>query len=513
MNPPTDVARAEGGRKSYERIFVSTFVIGGASVMNIVIGLVRMKAVALLLGPAGVGLIGLLGTLMTTAATITQMGVATVGTRQIAEAHASGDGHRLAISRKALLTATLVLAVLGGSTVWLLQIPLARLAVGDASAASSVAVLALGVALSVAATAQIALVQGMRRMRDLASITVFGALATTIVGVPLIWWRGIPGIAAYLVLGPLVSFVLGRWYVARLPKAGLASISLAELRPQWVMFLRLGAPFMGAAVAATLVELWIRIDVRQQLGDEALGQFHASWTIAAQYVGFVLGAMAADYYPRLTAAMRDPAEATANVNQQTEVALLLSGPAILAMLGLAPVVVDLLYSGDFAPAADVLRWQALATALKVASWPLGFVLLAAGDGRTFFWTEVLILAFMAAALHLLLRPLGVEGAGMAYLAAYLLYLPLMHWLAVRRISFRWTRDVVRTMAALAALLTVLETVIFIAPRWVVPASILCTALFGAYALWRMQQFGLIGAIGVGLARARMFTIWRTREES
>lgn len=495
----------------YKDILKSTFIIGGASVLNILIGLVRMKAVALLLGPVGVGRIGLFGTLMTTAATVAQMGVATVGTRQIAEAYASGDVHGLAIRRRALLTVTLVLAALGGSTVWLLQLPLARLTVGDASAASSVALLALGVALSVAGTAQIALVLGMRRMRDMASITVVGALATTIVGVPLIWWLGTAGIAAYLVLGPLVSFVLGQWFVLRLPKAGSASISPAELPPHWVMFLRRGVPFMGAAVVATLVELLIRIDVRQQLGNEALGQFQASWTIAAQYVGFVLGAMGVDYYPRLTAAMRDPAEAAENVNQQTEVALLLSGPAILAVLGLAPFVVELLYSAHFAPAANVLRWQAPATALKVASWPLGIILLAAGDGRTFFWTEVVTLALMAAVLHLLLRPLGTEGAGIAYLAAYLFHLPLMHRLAVRRISFRWTPDVLRTMAVLTALLIVLEVVIHFAPRWVLPASLLCAALFGAYALWRLQQVGLIGAIGAGLTRGRMFASRRRRD--
>ncbi|MBN8493399.1 MAG: hypothetical protein J0M00_18475 [Burkholderiales bacterium] len=44
---------------SYRQILRSTSIIGGAAALNIGIGLLRMKAVALLLGPAGVGLIGL----------------------------------------------------------------------------------------------------------------------------------------------------------------------------------------------------------------------------------------------------------------------------------------------------------------------------------------------------------------------------------------------------------------------------------------------------------------------
>lgn len=39
------------------------------------------------------------------------------------------------------------------------------------------------------------------------------------------------------------------------------------------------------------------------------------------------------------------------------------------------------------PAVEVLRWQVLDDVLKVASWPLGFVILAAGDGNIFFWSE------------------------------------------------------------------------------------------------------------------------------
>jgi enterobacterial common antigen flippase len=49
---------ATGGvqeRNSYRQIFASTFVIGGASVVNIGIGVIRTKAVSLLLGPLGVG--------------------------------------------------------------------------------------------------------------------------------------------------------------------------------------------------------------------------------------------------------------------------------------------------------------------------------------------------------------------------------------------------------------------------------------------------------------------------
>ena len=72
--------------KSYRQILRSTSIIGGASVINILIGLVRVKVAAVLLGPAGVGLMGLFSNLIATAANVAALGMGTVGTRQIAEA-------------------------------------------------------------------------------------------------------------------------------------------------------------------------------------------------------------------------------------------------------------------------------------------------------------------------------------------------------------------------------------------------------------------------------------------
>ena len=59
---------------SYRRILKSSSIIGGASFVNIAIGLVRTKVLAILLGPSGVGLVSLYRGLLTTAAAIATLG-------------------------------------------------------------------------------------------------------------------------------------------------------------------------------------------------------------------------------------------------------------------------------------------------------------------------------------------------------------------------------------------------------------------------------------------------------
>ena len=71
------------------------------------------------------------------------------------------------------------------------------------------------------------------------------------------------------------------------------------------------------------------------------------------------------------------------------VSLLLAGPGVLATLTLALLVIQLFSSARFEPAVEILRWNCLGMMLRVASWPMGFILLAKGEGKIFFWSELL----------------------------------------------------------------------------------------------------------------------------
>ena len=48
---------------SHRQIFRSSAIVGGASVINMAIGIIKVKVLAVLLGPAGVGLMGLYQTI------------------------------------------------------------------------------------------------------------------------------------------------------------------------------------------------------------------------------------------------------------------------------------------------------------------------------------------------------------------------------------------------------------------------------------------------------------------
>jgi PST family polysaccharide transporter len=431
-------------RSSYRRILKSSLVIGGSSTTNILISVVRTKILAILIGAGGIGLIALYSAAMSALSGVFSMGLGTAGTREVA-ATCDDHGGRQAIVRRALFATTFVLAAAAGLLVWFGSDFLSHLA-GSQVDADAMRWLAVGVCLSVATTSQAALIQGMRRIGDMAKIAVLGSAVSSALGVALIWRWGAAAILPYVISGPIIGFLISWAFVLRLPKPPAGAIRIPELARIASKLLRLGAAFVAAGLVSSLVTLWIRVHVGKTLGTEAVGHLQAAWAISMQYIGFVLGAMSADFYPRLTAQIEKPEAAAAIINEQTEIALLLCAPIFIAVMAAAPAIIQLLYASDFGPAADVLRWQILGDVLKVVAWPLGFVMLAAGDGKTFFWLESASYLVMGAAVWLLVPYAGLSATGISFAVCYCFYLPAVYLLGRRRIGFRWSVSVVRYLS-------------------------------------------------------------------
>ena len=439
---------------SYRTILRSSSIVGAAQVLNVLTWLLKMKAVAVLLGPAGIGLVGLYSSLMQTAASVVALGTNSVGTRQIAQAGSSATAAEVGRVRRALFWGTLLLSLAGGVTFWLASGWLAVILTVDDARRSDVGWLSLGVALSVAAGGQAALLTGLRKIGDVARITAGSSIVGSAVGVAAILLQNEEGIVTLVLVPPLAALALGYFYVARLDAPSGPPLTTPELLQEWRGFVRLGFPLMLSGVVAALGPLLARILIQRELGIDAIGQFQAAWVIGMTYLGFVLQAMGTDYYPRLSATISDLDVATRLVNEQTEVALLLCAPVLLFMLGAAPWIIGLLYSREFEPAVGILRWQLLGDVLKVISFPLGFVLLALGAGKTFVLTETIATSVFLSVTAILLPLMGVSASGAAFLMMYLIYLPLVWWLVGRRIGFRWTRAVKAQilLVAVAALL-------------------------------------------------------------
>ena len=426
-----------GRQRSYGQILKSSALIGGSSVLSIGISVIRTKAMALLLGPAGFGLSGLYLSILDLARTFSTMGINSSGVRQIAAAVGSGDQRRIARTVTVLRRTSVVLGLLGAVALALFSKPIARFTFQDEQYTSAVALLSLAVLFCTVGGGLDALIQGMRRIGDLARLGVFGAALGVPIAITIIYFLREKGIALAMVVGAATSLFLS-WSYSRRVGIASARMTASEIRLEAGALMKLGFAFLVSSVMMMGSAYAIRTIILRQIGFEAAGFYQSAWALGGMYVGIVLQAMGADFFPRLAAVAEDDAECNRLANEQALVSLLLAGPGVLATLAFAPLVITLFYTSKFTAAVEPLRWICLGMALRMVAWPIGIIIVAKGRQVMFIATDTL-----AAVVHVSLalvgvRQFGLKGAGMAYLGLYIVHCCVVYVLVRRLSGFRWS---------------------------------------------------------------------------
>jgi antigen flippase len=443
-------------RHTYGRILTSSLLIGASSGFGIVIGVLRTKAMALLLGPAGLGLLGLYSSIITLAQAIAGMGINESGVRQIAEAEGSGNAARLARTVTVLRWASVALGIIGAIVLFVLCRPVAALTFGNYDNAYLVALLCLAVMLQTISNGQAALLQGLRRIGDIAKSAALGALFSAFVTILLIYQFREQGIVPSLVAIAGVSLLLSWWFTRNIAASNAPALSSPQIARETKDLLALGLAFLASNVLVMGAAYAVRLIIVRQIDVEAAGLYQSAWAIGGLYVGFILQAMSTDFYPRLAAVVTNHDECNRLVNEQTHVGMLLAAPGVLATLTFSPIVLSALYSNAFVPAVEILRWLCLGAALRVITWPIGFVIIAARKQTIFVLSEFVYTISYLAMAWAFMRHFGLNGAGLAFFVSYILHGIMVYSIVRRLTDFRWSVSNKR----LAGLLSVLTLLVF-----------------------------------------------------
>lgn len=439
---------------SYHQILRSSSIVGGATVVNILCGLIRIKVAAIVLGPLGIGYIGLLQNLLGTAATVASLGLRTSGTQMIAEALALGSPAALAASRRSLFWGSLMLACIGGLSFWLARDILAANLLRPGEPAIQIGWLSIGVALTVMAGSQSAFMNGMRKVGHLAWVSVISSALATAVGIAALLFFSEYGVIALVLIIPICNVLVGYLFIRRLKTLVMPLSSFIDIVTNMRGLIARGTIYMLSGLVVTAGELVLRSFITRELGAAALGQFQASWTISVTYMGLIVVAMSTDYFPRLSGIIRDHEASNKLVNQQTEVTLLFAAPLVLFLIAGGSSIIDLMYSKEFGPATEILRWQILGDVFKIASWPLGYILLASGNAKAFFMYESSTTIFYVLVCWFGMPYFGLYITGIGYLIMYATALPVLYLLANRRSGFVWTRGVSYEFVGMACAATI-----------------------------------------------------------
>jgi enterobacterial common antigen flippase len=438
MAIPTDKVKTS----THGQILRSSAILGSTQGLVYIILIIRTKVAAVILGPTGIGTFGLYQSIVSFVGTLSNLGIPTSGVREIAEADKTGDPQRLSKATSVLTKVSWATGFFGWFVTAVFAYPLCLFTFQSADHVWVVALLGVTLVFSGVAGGYGAILQGRRRIGDLARLQLFGTILNVAITVILYALLGQNGIVPSIIIGGIIAYGTAWWFSRRAtPKGSL--IPWAEIIKESRQMISLGMAFMWNAVITGAVALATRALIVRDLGLEASGVYQAAWGISGMFAGFILTAMGTDFFPRLTAVADDPPEMNRMVNEQTEIGILLAMPGLLFTLALAPWLMHLFYSSKFLAGSPLLPWFVLGVFGQVISWPLGFIQMAKGASRSYMVTQTIYNIVHFSLILILFARFGLIGISFAFPVLYGIYTASMLVYSRSLTGFRWSASVVR----------------------------------------------------------------------
>lgn len=408
-------------KKNFKEGLKATSIFGGVQVFNILIGVVRSKLVAIILGPEGIGLNGILQSTIQLVNGVSGFGLGTSAVKDVSESYASGDEMKLSRTISVFRKLVWVTGLFGFIACFILSPLLSKISFDSYDYILAFAAVSVTVLFMQLTEGQRVLLQGTHRYKYMAKASVIGSVIGLFTTIPLYYVFGMNGVVPAIILASITSLCL-MWFFAKKVTYDNQHVSLQGALHEGRGMMKMGFFLSLQGLLSLLMVYVLRIFINRFGGLADVGLFVAGFAIVDTYVGMVFSAMSTEYYPRLASHNNGTVEEyNETINQQIELSLLLISPLICVFLIFGNFAVSLLYSDKFLPITMMLCLAIMGNYFKAPSWCIGYAFLAKGDALGFFYNEVFA-SFLSTVLKIAFYYFwGLNGIGIAYLLGYFLY--------------------------------------------------------------------------------------------
>lgn len=461
----------ENKSTSYGNIFKTTFLFGFVQLFKAVISIIKNKLVAILIGPEGMGLLGIFNSTIQVIQTGAGLGVNQSAVRDIAEAN--GENDKLKVSRIISITNRVVLytGAIGCMITLILSKKISEWTLGDTEHTISYCVLSLVVILNIINEGKQSILKGMRRLRHLAYASLIGTSVSLFTAITLYYFFGTKGIVPELLIAAIIAVIVSQWFVRKIPVLNV-KLSFRQIIQGATPMVKMGVALMFVTFLGTAVSFAVNAYIRQKGGLIDVGFFSAGSYILSGYFGIIVTALTTDYYPRIAAVNQDNEKLQDELNKQSLATVVLCCPLIVIFIALMPLFIRILYSDDFLPALDYLKFGIYWTIITLCSNQVDMILVAKYNTKAFMLISVLIRTIQLVMCIGLYEIWGLFGLGVSYALLGLLHLIIMTTIVWRLYNIHFSMDFVR-VAIVALALTISSSLVAIIDNDIIKYGLAC----------------------------------------
>lgn len=472
-------------RNSYSQIFKAVGIFGGTKVFQILVGIIKNKCVAILLGPVGMGIVGLITSGLQMIKSLTNFGLDTSSIRDISKAYTSGDEEKASRTVAAFRKIVVLTGLLGSVIVFILSKYLSIISFGNDDYSLAFKIVSITLFLDQLCVGQTALMQGTFHYKLMARSALVGSILGLVISVPLYYLWKEKAIVPVIVISSITLLCLS-WYYSNKVQVRKTNISFSEALAEGRTMIILGFAIALAGIARVGKVYGLRLFISNYGSVAEVGLYTSAMAISLQYIDVILSSMGSDYSPRLAAISENKSLFAETINKQIKVVCSLLIPLVTVFIIFAREIVLILYSSQFLEINGMIEWMMFSMLFRAVSWCLSFPLVALGNPKLYFWNEFSseLYSVLFSIIGYIL--LGFEGLGIAFFLTQFCFFIQMLFVSRKYYAFKLNEDNKRSIVFFGILLLILFGVIKICQispiRYILGLLILGVVVFLSYSL-------------------------------
>ena len=473
-----------------KKIFESTLIMGVSSVIVLALELIRVKIMAVMLGPNGIGALSVLNHFHTVTIAIIGLGLQTGIVKYTSSFNSEGDtlGIKKVVVNSfqlvfyfSLIVFVVTIVFSSNLSQWLLD---------DPGKKQYVIIYSLSFPFAVFPLVAGSFLQGLKKIKSIAKIKVFRSIISLLFIVPFVYFYKLEGaIFSAIVISVVHSGVL-LYYLREEKKyrnvfgwQKFDTDTLGKLIPYGFTSLLAGSTYY-------LSHLFLKLTIVHNLGMETNGIYQPVWALTMTYPTIVLSSMSAYSFPRLCE-LKSNKEIVEELNGIIRVSLLLIVPVMFLILIARKPIIQLLYSSNFLPCIDYMPVQILGDFFKVLVWSLGAFLLPTKKLKASVWLSLIPNSLLVVIGIILVKQYQLHGIVAAFTISYMIAFFVYYCYAKLQIQFYlWDINrklIILTFISLIVLIVAINS-FSILPRTVI--IIVAILFWGALSIKKEELFQL-----------------------
>lgn len=387
-----------------------------STLVKMLTGFITIKVVAVIIGPAGIALLGQLNNFSSIIMTVASGGINNGITKYVAENKESPSKVRVFLSTA--LQITIILSFFIGIILILFARYFSQKILLDTSYAYVFVLFGITLTLYTLNGYLMSVLNGFKEFKNFVKISIITSIVGLFFTVGLVYFWQLKGALISAVTYQSITFfvtlfltIKSPWFAAKNFNVHFSKVVLKKY---------LSYSFMTIVSAATIPisQLFIRGYVISHLSATEAGWWEGMNRISGMYLMIITSSFGVYYLPRLSE-IKDKHELRKEIFTAYKVII----PAlIICFLGIyvfRDLIIRILFTSDFYPMRNLFAWQLIGDLFKISTWLIGVTFIAKALTKLYVFNEIFFSLLFVALSVLLIKHFGVVGVTQAYMLNYI----------------------------------------------------------------------------------------------